>query len=206
MIAKQIENLAGAPPDPVSMRKLFLLLTRLNFSDPKHYGAYESLLENLVYSDNPTESRLSVDLLSIYAPSKTFSRPAIFVGFTESRFERMAPADDAGHSEDNSRIYKAKRVSTTLKIVHTANDPDQALALGTISATFFLGIQQLLLQGFGLLHFTIESITDATLIEKSPDTAFSCTLTASVNYEFQTVTALESHRIKKFALTLDAQL
>ena len=210
MIEDQIADLKGLPPDPVTMRRLFLLLTRLNFSDPKHYGSYyEKQLSNIVYSDAPEERTLGVDLLSIYAPSKTFSRPAVFVGFGGGeaggiKFDRVSVADFAGMSADNSRTYRVKMVGSTLKIVHTAKDPDQALALCTISATYFMGIQGILLRTFGLIGFSVEGMSDATLVEKSPDSCFSCTLTASVHYEYEVSAALESHRIKKFTDTLDA--
>lgn len=196
------------PPDPVVMRRLFLLLTRLNFSDPAHYGSfYADQFSTIIYSDDATAKTLDVELMSLYTPSKTFSRPSVFVGFGGGMdFERVAVGDYAGSSTDNSREYTAHRVNATLLLNHTSKDSDQALALATLSATYFIGIQNLLKSCFGLQSFRAGKVTDAQKIEGNPDLTFLSTFTASLSYEYVVASSLESHRIKKFTDTLDGTI
>ena len=186
--------------DPVSLRRIFLLLTRNHFADPENnYGGVPKAFKSFKYSDNDKERTLHIDLDYDYDEAQTEKRPIIFVGIKDFIFSKEVIDNFKDISDDNSKKDYVNLMATQVILRHVAMTPDEALMLGTLSTSFFLGIRSELLNKLSLAKFEIKSLSPPINIkgEDSADTQFKTDLLIDLVYHNSWETNSQSHRIKK---------
>jgi hypothetical protein len=193
------------PLDAVVLRRIFLLLMQLHYSDVANYGADAERLNGLVYQpdgEHTSDNRLHVDLTQIYASEKQTVQNAILVGLGPLVFTKKVIDNFARHNEDTSSVTSVLDCSTLIKIKHIGKTADLALLLGQQSMAFLNGIRQFLIPRMRLRAFDIGSLSEPGEYQGLPDRLFDVDLVCPIIFSFVMATNLESHRIKKFALTI----
>ena len=199
MILDELKTAMDSPLTAGSLRRIFLLLTRLHFSNPAHYGGLREVLKDLIWTPDDKTSQMDVELLGVFDPKKTTQRPAAYVGFKGFKFGKGGVGNFAGENEEGSAQYLAHQTDTTLVIRCIAMTDDMAAAMADSVCAYFLGISILLYRQMHphLRLFDILGISDAVEVEQAPERAFQVDLTCAVNFNYILTINLESHRIKK---------
>lgn len=189
------------PLSPVTLRRIFLLMMRLHFSDPANYGGLRPMLGDLRYREE--NSDLSVELLSVFDPKNTDAAPGVYVGFQPFVFHKTGVNNYVGSSDDTSAQYFNMKCTTGLIVKHTAKTADLSSLLGEASAAFLFGLRPMLMARLCLLQFDIETLSDVKQKEKAPERVFESDLICTLAFNYAMTTNIESHRIKKIAATLN---
>ena len=203
-VAQDFFNRLDTQLDVINMRRIFLLMMRLHYSDAGNYGSYADDLSGLIWHERD-DSPLLVDLLHVYNWDRPSPRPALYVGFDSYDFKSSGINSDSGENEDGSQEYKTKIVSTNLILRHVAAGADVCQLMAENSVSFLEGTRPFLLnrlRNSGLLKFDASKIGEVQLREKSPDRHFTVDAICPLAFNFVITTNIESHRIKKFALAL----
>ena len=198
-----LEGFSNLILGPVSLRRIFLLLTRLHYSDPAHYGEFKDKMSSFVWSQDDTKRKLFIDHDYNFRPTKLEQRPAIFVGTDAIMYRRVAIDNVRAITEDSSGKSSSYVAETGIIIRHISMTPDEALALGEMSAIFFSGVRALLKQHMKLHTFDIVKLdsTKPFLREAAePDQQFSCDLVMKLAYVHDWTTIWESHRVKTVSI------
>lgn len=194
------------PLNGANLRTIFLLLTRAHFSDPANHGYLEETIGCFKYDDDDKLSTLPVELSYVYDPEKTSPIPAVYVGMDQGmQFRRTDMDDKSATFSDNSGFESAKLAVTSLSIIHLARTMDQALLLAESSAAFYMGIRESLKLQLGLSSFDVLSLSPAALAGKAPERYFRVDLQCALAFNFVVSVNIESHRLKKFAISLEEQ-
>lgn len=199
-----LESFGNLILGPVSLRRVFLLLTRLHYSDPAHYGEYTRNLSQFVWSPDDSKRTLFIDYDYNYRPTKLEQRPAVFVGLNDFGYRRVALDNARSVIEDNSGTSSSYIAETSLIIRHISLTPDEALALGEMTAVFFAGIRQLLKTRMKLHSFDLAQLNSTKVFMRQaeePDQQFVCDTIMKVSFVFDWTTLWESHRVKTVSLT-----
>ncbi len=199
-----LEGLAELRIGPVSLRRIFLLLTRLHYSTPNNYGAYKEVLDTLVWSQDDLKRKLHIDYDYHYLPSKLEQRPAIFVGTDDIKLERLVQDNYRENVSDNSGTMSSMKAGSAVIIRHISMTPDESLALVELSSDFYAGIRQLLKERLKLHSFDIGAIRTAKPFSRSPeqpDQMFACDLIMPISWIWDWTTTREGHRIKTIGFT-----
>jgi hypothetical protein len=192
--------------DPVSLRRIFLLLTRNHFASPEdNFGGVPTAFKKFKYSDDPKEKTVHVDLDYLYKENDTERRPAVFVGVGDFDFETVVLDHYADKSEDNATTEYVNMASTQIVLSHVALSPDEASMLGTISASFYLGIRPAIKNALGTSEFDVKKLTKAKPIKgpDAADTQFRSDLIISLRWDNTWETHTESHRVKKISFNIE---
>lgn len=192
------------PLDVINMRRIFLLLMRLHYSDAANYGDYSQDLSGMTW-DESEKSPMLIDLLYLYNWDRPSPRPAVYVGFKDYVFKPSGINSEAGSNEDGSQTYQTKIVTTRLVLRHVAPGGDLAQLMAENSISFLEGVRPMLLSRLrhsGLMKLDANVIGEPVLREKSPDRHFTVDAAGELAFNFVITTNLESHRIKKFAMQL----
>ena len=193
------------PLDGTVLRKVFLLLMRLHYSDPEHYGDFKDAIGGFVYADEEDKRTLDIDLSFAFDREKAYVRPSIFVGFnTGFKLNKLVVDNDGGNSADMSRTTEVARMDTGLSIIHIAPDAEAVGSMSLMTSLFLMGIRQSLMCKLRLQSFDGTGITETKLISKAPLRYFVAETQFSMSYINALHVNLESHRIKKFALQMSA--
>lgn len=201
---KALHTCFNTPLDGANLRSVFLLLTRLHYSEPKNYGDLEAKLGCFKYSDDKADSTIAVELSQEYDLSKGSVRPAVFVGMDSGlTFKKTDVAHKSGQAEDNSFSDTSHIAVMGLNIIHVASTMDEALLLAESSASFYIGIREAIMDRLGLLSFVPIAITAPHMMEASPERYFRVDTTFSLSYNYVVRVNIESHRLKKFAMELN---
>lgn len=197
--AALLDGLADLRLGQVALRRIFLLLTRLHYSTPDNYGDHKAALQELVWSQDDLKRKLHIDYDYHYTPTKLEQRPAIFVGTDDVAFKRVILDNFRNVTEDNSGTSSSYVASTTVIARHISGTPDEAMALGELSADFYLGIRQMIKERMRVHSFDISGIRSAKPFSRQPeqpDQMFACDLIMPISWIWDWTTTRESHRIK----------
>ena len=196
-------RLLEAPLSMVSLRRIFLLMLRLHYSDPDNFGDYKDLIGNLRYNDELKFSTLGIELLSTFEPESYKDGQAnIFLGFQSHNFKKVAINNYSGQNTDGSSNYHVMPTDSVLVLRHVANTGDQALLIGEMTAAFLFGIRPMLMQKIGLRAMDVLSVSDPKIIDKAPERSFQVDVSVAINFGYVMTTNIESHRIKKIAMRM----
>src|SRR5882672_1429329 len=97
-----LEGFSNLILGPVSLRRIFLLLTRIHYSDPAHYGEFKDKMAKFVWSQDDTKRKLFIDYDYNYRPTNLEQRPAVFVGVDDVTYRRVVIDNARNVTEDNS--------------------------------------------------------------------------------------------------------
>lgn len=195
--AEQFFECLRKPINSVTLRRVFLLMMRVHWSDTHNFGDLKDELSCLVYSDE-AGSRLDVILDYMFDSKQTTSYPAIILGFGDMTTKKNSLDNYAGISEDYAAKYYALPTSIPLKISHIHSNADTAAAMAESTATFLLGTREPMMQRLNLRAFDITSISAVNLYEKAPSRYFKVEVSAQLDFNMAVTVNLEGHRLKKF--------
>lgn len=194
-----IAGLGNLALTPVSLRRIFLLLTRLHFSDSKHYGDKAEPLKDFIWSADDKVRKLFIDYDYHYQPTHLEQRPAVFVGVDDLIFTRQVLDNQRENTEDRSGTNFTYKAETSIILRHISLTPDEALTLGELSVDFFAGVRKMLMETMRLQHFDVTALKSTRPFlrtEVQSDQQFSCDLIMRISFLYDWVTFRESHRIK----------
>lgn len=200
-----LRDISGLQMTPFNIRRIFLLLTRLHYSNSSHYGdaKQQEQFRNYTWDQDPTKSGIKIDFDYHYNPETLDKFPAIFVGTDDYAFKPLAV--DNYHSTDlyNAGEVKARRGETAVIIRHVSSTPDEALQLGDLSYQFFSGIDILMRETLKLVRYEVPQLKTAKpfLAQKTEaDQQFSVDLLIQIAFNATWLIVRESHVIKSISL------
>lgn len=194
-----LENLSKIALTPVNIRGIFIMLTRIHFSDPDNYGAMKSKLGNFVWHKDPKVKTLHVDYDYNYDPQKLDLRPAVFVGTSDINYRKVVIDNQQAQTEDRSGENFVKIGATNIIIRHIGKTPDESWALGDLSAQFFLGVRKMLQERLRVSEFEVLRLMASKPFERSTqqaDQQFIVDLIMNLQYNAGWLVIREGHRIK----------
>lgn len=200
---EDVKTLLSCMKDPmtiVNMRRIFLLMMRVHWSDSDHFGFFEEHLGCETYNYDDPKQGLTVDLRETFDPTNTDRFPGVFVGFHNGfTFDKKAIDDFHSRNTDRSRTHRVKRTSGRLVVSHIHKSADIALSMGEIDAEFLFGIREALFAQLPLRGFDITNIGEPVKVGEAPQRFYRVEVVAELTADFAVTTNIESHRIKKIA-------
>lgn len=185
--------------DPVSMRRIFLLLTRNHFSDPSFFGNVPDEFKKFKYSDN--NSRIRIELDYTFNPEESDQPTSIFVGVSDISTKKQVVDSFETNNEDNSGKQNVDTDQGAIVISHTSKSPDTALKLGVISKAFYQGIGPLIKDKLGFRGYTVSKLSAPTQkIDGATRDFYRVDLIINVVFSSNWTTLIESHRLKRVAV------
>jgi hypothetical protein len=202
-----LEAFAGIPLGPTNLRRIFLLLTQLHYSDSKNYGPMEEQLKDFVWhKDKPGEakSKLFVGLDYVFDPTKTDQFPGIFVGIGDIQYKRVVINNLDSYTNDRAGSKNILQGGTTVILRHTSLTPDEALAMAELSFQFYTGVREMLMKRMNLVAFDVSQISTPRFFDldgkELADKRYSADLILGIAFDASWITLTESHRLKKITL------
>jgi hypothetical protein len=194
--------------DPVSLRRIFLLLVRNHYADPENnFGGVPDCFKQFKYSDNDKERQVNIELdyvFNNYAMQE--SRPGIYVGFSDFQFQKQVINNYIDVSDDMATETFFSLATTQLQVQHLSAEADEALQMATITTSFFRGLRKVLMANLkGLKKFEVETLSKVALLDDEADKHFQANMTARLVYHDDWETSIESHRIKKISFELNPE-
>lgn len=203
---KELLSCMDEPITAVNLRRIFLLLMRVHWSDSDHFGSIGQHLTCDQYNYADPRDGLKVDLVETFDPENTSTSPGVYVGLKKGiKYKKKVVADFVEHSDDRARTDAVKEAQTLLVISHVNASADQALAMGEIDVTFLFGVRPALMQRMNIRGFDILTLTDPLKIDEAPNRDYQVDVVASLTFDLSVTTNIESHRIKKIATMLNQQ-
>jgi hypothetical protein len=198
------ESLTKLTLTPVTIRRIFLLLTRLHYSTPDNYGPLKDKLSPFVWSAAKAKSTMHIDYDYNYDPSALDERPAIFVGIDDIEYRKVVIANSGNPTESRSGQYYTKTGGTKIILRHISKSPDEVLALGDLSSQFFMGITPMIRDTLSnrILEYEVVGLKSSRPFEKTSQQAdqhFMSDLIIAFSYNATWLVEFESHRIKTYS-------
>jgi hypothetical protein len=187
---------------PITIRGIFLLLTRLHYSTPDNYGNLREQLRRFVWSKNQKETALLIELDYEYNPKPADAsgqRPAIYVGTNDYVFAQAVINSLMDRTDNRAGTNFTSNVKVEVILRHVGKTPDEALALSTLSKKFYQGIRTLLQEKLRVKTFDIARIATSRPFERTsvqPDQQFMSDLVMNLVYEDSWTTIREGHILK----------
>ena len=187
--------------DPVSMRRIFLLLTRNHFSDPSFFGNVPDEFKKFRYDDNDRNTTLRVELDYAFDPEEVEQPTSIFVGVSDVNTTKSVLDSFESNNTDNSGKQNVDTDSCAITFSHISKSPDTALKLGVISKGFYQGMRQLLKERLGFRGYTVAKLTAPTKVtEGTTRDYYRVDLSINVVFSSNWTTLIESHRVKRIVV------
>jgi len=188
---------------PVSIRRIFLLLTRLHYQTADNFGEMKEQMKNYIWSSKTDECKVLIDLDFHYDPKNLGKRPAIFVGLDDVEYKRIALDNHAYFSYDTSGQHLIKTAQTKVIIRHIADSPDDAMTMENLTCQFFLGLQPVIRDTLPqVLEYDVVASKSSRPFEKTSQQAeqrFVSDTIIAFSYVSAWMVTFESHRIKKIS-------
>ena len=186
--------------DPVSLRHIFLLLTRNHFSNPDNFGDVPEVFRRYTYSDKESDRKVTIDLSFNYARKDQGKTPSVYVNVGDFTFNRDRHADFSRYNSDMSGRVGSNQCTVPITISHLGITGDEALMMGTVTTAFYLGITNVLVEKLGLLQFSVKQLSQIRPKEiQSGLTMFESVLSMELTFEVNWETYTESHKIKNIS-------
>lgn len=190
------------PTDTVTLRKAFLSMLRLHFSDPGHYGVYRDELGCIFYDDDPLKSKLHIALSHTTDPKKVGPVPAIYVGLEAMRFAKQAINNYEAISDDMATSIFTQECQSSLKVSHIAEHADQALLLAENTLSVMAGMRPMLMEAFDFLMFDVGSLSEPKPYQKEPEGSYIVDVTVALAFNFRMSCNIESHPLARIRTVL----
>lgn len=193
------------PINSVSLRRAFLMMLRVHWSDAENFGDSSDDLACLTYSDDKVDKQLEVTLNYLFDSKKTENFPAVILGFGNFVTQKNVLNNFAGLSSDYGSTYYALPTSTTMTVSHIHANPDVATAMAESTATFLMGTREPTMKRLNLRRFDIAGISAVQPLEKLPARYFNVEVTAQLDFNMAVTVNLEGHRLKKYGQELNPE-
>lgn len=195
-LLEQLETIALTP---LTIRRIFILLTRLHYSDPDHFGNMRPKLEKFVWNSDPKLRGIHIDFDYNYDPSNVDLRPAVFIGTSDIDFRKMVVNNQHSQTDDRSGETYVKEGGTNIILRHIGKTPDESWALGDLTAQFYMGITKMLQERLKVSSFEVVKLMASKPFERKAqeaDAQFIVDLIMNLQYNAAWLTTREGHRIK----------
>lgn len=182
----------------LSIRRVFLLFTRVNWSDAKNYGRLAKQFQGFIWNINPEKSTLAVDLDYDFDSSKLEKRPAIFVGTDDVIYTKKVIDSNVRLNKDGSGQEYVYIGSTNVIIRHVGKTADESLAMCDLSRNFFKGLRKMMMENGMLSTYEVPRVTTSKPFQRSAtqaDQQFEADLLISISFNDPWTIFRESHRI-----------
>lgn len=196
LLLDQIGNIAL---NPVTVRGIFLMLTRIHWSNPDHYGALKPKMQGIVWNKDAKLRTLGVDYDFNFDPQKLDQRPAIYVGTSDFDFLKVVVDNRRGQAEDNSSEDYTKIASTNVIIRHIGKTPDESWQMADLTAQFFMGMRKLIQERLKVHAFEVVKMVASRPFERATqqaDQQFIVDLILNLQYNAAWLIVREGHRLK----------
>jgi len=185
---------------PVTIRNIFLLLTRLHYSTPENYGPMKKKLQQYVWSSDPKVRTIHIAQDYEYDAGKLDKVPAIFVGLDDIEYKKVVTGNHNKFSYDRSGEHLVKTASTKVIIRHIGNSADEAMTLENLTVQFFLGLQPIIRDTLPqVMEYDVLGSKSSRPFEKTSqqaDQRFISDTIIAFGYNSAWLVRFESHRIK----------
>ena len=197
LLLEALDNIALTP---LFIRKIFLMLVRVHYSDANHYGPYAEKFKNYVWS-NRQDNIFTIDYDYNFDPLKTDKRPAIYIGTSDIEFRKIVIDNLNSQSPSRDGDLSIKIANTNIVVRHIGKSADESWALGDMTCQFFMGMRKLLQERLRqrVTAFEIVKLTASKPFDRSPqqaDQQFTVDLIMDFSYNAAWMTLREGHRIK----------
>jgi len=183
----------------LTIRRVFLLLTRAHYSDPVNYGRQQEQFKNFVWNADPEKSTMAIDLDFDFDLTKLEKRPALFIGTDDIAYRKAVVDNSRGLNKDGSGQEYVYMGSTNVIIRHVAKTADESLALTDLTRNFFKGMRKMMMENGVLSRYEVPRITTSKPFQKAPtqaDQQFQSDLLISIEFNDPWTIFRESHRIE----------
>jgi hypothetical protein len=194
-----LDRLSHVGLNPITIRGIFLMMTRIHWSDPDNYGPMKLKLGKFVWSKDTTKSTLFIDYDYNYNPESMDKRPAIFVGTSDFEFRKVAVDNMRSRSEDRATDDYVMIASTNIIIRHIGKTPDESWAMGDLTSQFFLGMRKLLQDRLKVHGFDVTKLMASRPFEapsQKADQQFLVDLLMALQFNSVWMITREGHRLK----------
>lgn len=154
--------------DPVDLRRNLLLMLKVHFSDPNHYGPMFEL-RDIYYkgADSKDHDNLHLSLNYVEGDKKDLKNvsriPAIHIEVEDWDFQQNDIGNFNTVDSHGNPVYR-KQVSTACRVRHFSRSADTSLMLATQSAGFLSAQSQYLKEAWQLAKFDIVKLTKPQLV------------------------------------------
>ena len=193
-----LSHIRGLPKTPTNLRKMFLLLTRVHYSNPDHFGDYRDEMKRFVWTEGE-DPTLRIDPEGDFQNEDQAQLPRIFVGLDHMRFN--TPVVDArGYpTEDRGSNEYVERGQTAIRVRHVGSTVDESQTLAEMTSSFFRGIRPMMMEDVGFHRYTISAITNPDPFQKTSTEAFQSLrsdVIIELHYSEDWLVMFDSHRVK----------
>ena len=185
---------------PVTIRRIFLLLVRLHYSNSSNYGPMAKQMAPYIWSADPNKCAVQIDYDYNYDAANMDKKPAIFVGLDDVEYKRVVLENHAKFTYDLAGQHLIKTASTKIIVRHIGSSPDEALTLENLTCQFLLGIQPIIRDTLPqVLEYDVVGSKSSRPFEKNSQQAqqrFISDTIVAFSYNSAWMVEFESHRIK----------
>jgi len=201
------ECIIDRPWNPVTLRQLFTSALQVHWENPQHHlgtvGTDE--LGCLQYAPEGDSTVLPVNTLAV-SPTYTFDEKkpfqGIYVGVGGLKLSKLVVDNFAGMSADNSETDTVTGAELQLSFKHVHRSPDTALLMATSTNVFLHALRQHLKGAPDFKRMDPAASNDAVQIEKSTERYFQVDIVWTLAFNYRVSISLESHRLKKYGMSL----
>lgn len=199
-----IDELTSLPMNLFTIRRIFLILTRLHYSSPTNFGPEYPDPMRKFYWTKEKDSPMKITRDYEYDPKVIEQTPAIYVGTGDVDYQKNVVDNKKGPNSDRSGAIGIKTATTSVILRHISGQPDEATQLCDMSAQFYLGIRDMIMtQMSGMIRgFEVLKQSTSKPFLRDPgeaDQQFISDLIMSLTFNAAWQTLTESHRIKTVA-------
>jgi hypothetical protein len=199
------EELLACLKGPVTtdaFRRLLLLFLRGHYASADNYSGFEHLK---CFTWTPgSDSTLTVDFTHGENDQNPDAYPGIYVGFSNTRFEKIALGNFSGGTQDRSGRHHAKDSTASFEINHVASKASDAYDLAEMTSVVLTAMADPLARGAGATGFEVLGMAAPVRKKPSPDNYYRVATTVQITYTMNVTRSIESHRIRNIALLLQA--
>lgn len=202
----------NSAPTLNNIRKGFTQLLKYCFSNTNHYSDNKEYLGCMVYSDDPSESQLSITAKGAYDPSNTQLVPGIQVSLAEGvQFNRQGARNTLAVSKDTARETLALQARANVQIRCSHKDADISCAMADMCMLFFMAAIKHINQAWGWVDYIdIVQQTEPKLNQQSESDSsnkwYDSTLVIQIVYQYSINIDTESKRLKEYTLDANSYL
>lgn len=191
---------------PSKLRRFFLLMLRGHWSDVGNYGPDLEDSLSCLYWRPDKEKTLGVELQGNMDADQLQNMVWVALGGFQVR-GKLTFSNLTAISEDNATTTQVIPVTASLNVHHDAPHLDQAFDMAWSSFCFLQGFQPSILDALGNegAAFDVQAVQEPKQEEKIPKGSFRVDVLAALSLNVAVDTTLESHRLKRVALTIQQQ-
>jgi hypothetical protein len=186
-----------------SFRRLLLLFLRGHYSSADNYMSFDHLG---CYTWAPdSSSTLTVDFTHRDDDQKPDSYPGVYVGFSQTAFNKIAIGNYAGSTQDTAGTHLAKQSVVNFDISHVAKKASDAYDLAEMTAMVLTAMAAPLARNAGAIGFEVSGLALPQRKKPSPDNYYTVATAVEITYIMSVTRSIESHRIRRITSELFTQ-